>query len=154
MRIQKMSSKGREFLTREEGGHYLKAYRCQANIPTISVGCTYYEDGTRVKMGDSITLERSEKLFQNVLSGFEQHVDNVTRDDINQNQFDALVSLCFNIGMDAFRKSTLLALVNVNPNNPDIAKQFAAWRSANGAVSKGLVNRRKRESALYFLPSA
>lgn len=151
MRIQKMSDIGKKFLAKEEGER-LVAYKCSAGVWTISVGCTYYEDGRRVKQGDMITKERSDQLFTRILSAYEHHVDMVTRDDINQNQFDMLVSLCFNIGMGAFQNSSLLRAVNKNPNDPAIAKHFQSWRFANGKENKSLLNRRLREAKRYFLP--
>lgn len=151
MRIQKVSDIGKKFLAKEEGER-LKAYLCAAKVWTISVGCTYYEDGTRVKKGDVITKERSDQLYTRILAGYEHHVDMVTRDDINQNQFDMLVSLCFNIGKNAFQNSTILRTVNKNPNDPKIAKHFESWKMVDGKPNEALLNRRKREATRYFLP--
>jgi len=69
---------------------------------------------------------------------------------INQNQFDALVSFCYNVGVTNFKKSTLLKIVNNNPNDPNVAIQFGRWIRANGRVLAGLVKRRKSEADLYF----
>ena len=129
----------------------LTPYLCPAKVPTISVGCTYYEDGTRVTLKDpAITKERAISLFRHVLKHYEQSVDAFTRDDITQNQFNALVSLAYNIGVQAFKKSTLLKLVNANPKNPAVKAQFLRWNKDNGKVLQGLTNRRITESNLYF----
>jgi lysozyme len=72
----------------------------------------------------------------------------VTRDDISQSQFNALVSLCFNIGIAAFKGSTVLRRVNADPNDPDITQAFLMWKNAGNKPV--LLARRKRESALYF----
>jgi lysozyme len=88
------------------------------------------------------------ELFKNVLLNYELAVYSSTRDDINQNQFDSLVSLAFNIGTGAFKKSTLLKKVNANPNDPAIKGAFEMWKNAGGMPI--LLKRRQREAALYF----
>ena len=65
-------------------------------------------------------------------------------------QFDALVSFAYNVGVGNFAKSTLLKKVNANPNDPTIRSEFEKWNKANGRVLKGLVTRRKEEADLYF----
>jgi lysozyme len=146
--IKKVSKNGLDFIAQEEGLR-LKPYKCSAGVPTIGIGSTYYEDGTKVKMTDApITKERAYSLFQNVLKHYEMCVYTCTRDDINQNQFDALVSLAFNIGTNALKKSTLIKRVNKDPNGSDIEGAFLMWKNAGGKPI--LLNRRKREYALYI----
>ena len=147
MEIKKVSRTGLDFIIKEEG-LVLKPYKCSAGVPTIGIGSTYYEDGTKVKMTDNpISKERAEQLFINVLKHYEMCIYTSTRDDINQNQFDALVSLCFNIGTHAFKKSTVLRRVNANPNDTNIEPAFLMWKNAGGKPI--LLNRRKREYQLY-----
>jgi lysozyme len=146
--IKSMDAAGIEFLIQEEGIK-LKPYLDSAGIPTIGVGCTYYEDGTRVTMNDpAITRERAISLYKNILKPFETTVWSVTRDDINQHQFNALTSLSFNIGTSGFKGSTVLKLVNKNPKDPAIGKAFEMWKNAGGKPV--LLGRRKREVKLYF----
>lgn len=148
MEIKKTSKVGLDFIAQEEGLR-LKPYKCSAGVPTIGIGSTYYEDGTKVKMTDApITKERAYTLFENVLKHYEMCVYTCTRDDINQNQFDALVSLAFNIGTNALKKSTLIKRVNKNPKGSDIEGAFLMWKNAGGKPV--LLNRRKREYALYI----
>lgn len=149
MEIKHVSEKGAEFIAKEEGLE-LEPYLDVAGIPTIGIGATFWEDGTRVKMSDKpITRERAFKLFRYHLDLFEKTVWSVTRDDINQNQFDSLVSITLNIGIGGFKGSTLLKKVNANPNDPGITKAFEMWQ--NSGKKKGvLLARRKREAALYF----
>lgn len=154
MEIKSVDNKGIEFIVHEEG-IILHPYLDSAGIPTIGVGCTYYEDGTRVKMTDpAITRERAIFLFKTVLKNYETTVWSVTRDDISQNQFNALVSICFNIGVGnpegttGFKGSTLLKRVNANPNDPSITEAFKMWRNAGGKPI--LLGRRIREAKLYF----
>jgi len=147
MEIKKVSKNGLDFIAKEEGV-VLKPYKCSAGVPTIGIGSTYYEDGTKVKMTDApITKERAYTLFENVLKHYEMCVYTCTRDDINQNQFDSLVSLAYNIGTNALKKSTLIKRVNKDPKGNDIEAAFLMWKNAGGKPI--LLDRRKREYKLY-----
>lgn len=146
--IKQMSDNGLAFLIEEEGC-ILHPYLDSVGIPTIGVGCTYYENGKRVTMADPpITKQRAIDLFKNLLKHYETTVWSITRDDINQNQFDALTSLCFNIGINGFKGSTVVKRVNENPTEPRIHDAFLMWKNAGGKPI--LLGRRKRESTLYF----
>lgn len=150
MRIVKSSLKGLNIIKKYESLK-LKPYLCPAGVPTTGWGSTYYEDGTRVRLTDApISKERAEELLINTVSTFEKAVDSFTRDDINQNQFDALVSFAYNVGVGNLKKSTLLRKVNKNPSDASIAKEFMKWNRANGKVLLGLTRRRQEESKLYF----
>src|SRR6516164_4517712 len=99
-----------------------------AGVCTIGYGSTYYEDGTKVKLTDPpITEEQAEQLMLNVLTFYEREVAAMTRDDINQHQFNALVSFSYNEGAAALRKSHLLQKVNTNPLDPAIKDEFLRW---------------------------
>jgi len=138
-------------LIKKKEGFVSIPYKCQAGVPTIGYGSTYYEDGTKVTMADpGITEVQATKLLSNTIKGFEKAVNTYVTSDINQNQFDALVSFTYNVGPDQFKKSTLLKYINNNPNDPNIALEFAKWVKIKGNVSKGLVKRRAEESSLYF----
>jgi len=149
MEIKKTDQAGLDFLAKEEG-LVLHTYLDSIGVPTIGIGSTYYENGNRVRMVDPpITKERAFELFSNVLESYEKTVWSITRDDINQHQFNALVSLCFNIGAGNFKGSTVVKKVNANPNDPTIRKAFEMWQ--NAGKKKGLLlARRKREADLYF----
>lgn len=140
---------GINFLVKEEGGYILHPYKDSKGIPTIGVGNTYYEDGTKVSMNDSIiTKDRAESLFKIIVHNFELMVYSHLAKTITQNQFNALVSLAYNIG-DAFKQSTVLKLVNKDPNDLNITEAFEAWCRA-GTNKTALLSRRKREAQLYF----
>jgi lysozyme len=148
MEIKSVSANGIDFLIKEEG-MILHPYKDAVGIPTIGIGCTYWENGERVKMSDrAISKERAISLFRTVLKHYETTVWSITRDDINQNQFDALVSLCFNIGVGALKGSTVLKWVNKDPSDPNIKAAFEMWRNAGGQPI--LLKRRRREAKLYF----
>jgi lysozyme len=126
-------------------------YLCSAGVPTIGYGATYYENGTRVKLSDSpISEEWAEVLLKRLLVHYEVGVDSMTRDDITQNQYDALVSFAYNVGLTNFKNSTLLKRVNANPKDLDITNQFMKWIRAGGKVIRGLISRRRVEAQLYF----
>jgi lysozyme len=150
MKITKISKKGLDLIKKFEGLK-LKPYLCSAGVPTIGYGNTLYENGKKVSLKDTIiTEQRATELLSNSLKNLEQHVDSFCRDDINQNQFDALVSFAFNLGPYNLKSSTLLKKVNKNPNDPTIRNEFMRWTKAGGKVLKGLVERRKCEADLYF----
>lgn len=138
-------------LIKEFEGLSLKPYKCQANISTIGYGSTFYENGTKVKLTDApITKQRAEQLLKNTADKFAERVAVLITKPVTQNQFNALVSFAFNVGVSALKISTLLKLVNNNPNDGNIAKEFLRWNKVNGRVVQGLTNRRIKESALYF----
>lgn len=150
MKINQISQKGIDLISQFEGLS-LKPYLCPAGIPTISIGCTYYKDGSKVKMTDpSISNNQAIDLFKEIIKHYERSVDSFCRDDINQNQYDALVSFCFNVGAGSLKKSTLLKKVNFNPSDPLIKLEFLKWNKGGGKVLNGLTKRRQSEINLYF----
>ena len=150
MKITKVSKKGLDLIKKFEGLK-LKPYLCSAGVPTIGYGNTLYENGKKVSLKDSVITEsRATELLSYSLRNLEQQVDSFCRDDINQNQFDALVSFAFNLGPYNLKSSTLLKKVNKNPKDPTIRDEFMRWTKAGGKVLKGLVERRKTEADLYF----
>lgn len=142
-------NKGIPLIKRFEGLK-LRAYLCPAGLPTIGYGSTFYEDGSKVKLGDVITIDRADKLLFNTVAEFEKLVKAAIGRDVNDNQLGALTSFAFNVGMGNFRKSTLRKMVIANPNNPAIRAEFQKWVKANNVVLKGLQARRNAESDLYF----
>ena len=107
-KILHLSQRGLDLIKQFEGLK-LKPYLCPANIPTIGYGNTYYPSGAKVKIIDpSITAQKAEELLKFLLESYEKDVDSFCRDDINQNQFDALVSFAYNCGPRSLKSSTLL----------------------------------------------
>lgn len=153
----KISDNGLNIIKLFEGLR-LEAYKDTAGIPTIGYGTIRYPSAQRVKMGDRCTIKQAEEWLNYEVSHFEKDVSGLVKVPINQNQFDALVSFAYNVGSDidqdsipeGLGDSTLLKLVNQNPNEPAIAAAFAKWNRSGGKVTKGLVKRRVMESQLYF----
>lgn len=144
----KTSAKGLDFIMKEEG-LVLHPYLDARGIPTIGIGSCYWEDGRKVSMSDKpITQDRALDLFSYTLKRYEAQVNKSITRPINQNQYDACVSLCYNIGTAGFASSTVAKLIQANPCDPNIKHWFEAWRFATGKPI--LSARRKREVKLYF----
>ena len=137
-------------LIKKYEGLKIKAYLCPAKVATIGYGSTRYPNGKRVEINDKLTNEaEATQLLLSTLNAFETAV-NKNLPNINQCQFDALVSLCYNIGGASFAKSTLVRKAKVNPNDPSILDEFMRWNKAGGKVLAGLTTRRAEEAKLYF----
>lgn len=145
-----LDNKGYLLITKFEGLK-LKPYLCSAKIPTIGYGNTYYPDGKRVTLLDKdITKQQAFDMFKEVANRFAKRVDALVTSNINQNQFNALVSFAYNVGTGNFSSSTLLKKVNRNPDDLTIKDEFLRWNKAGGKVINGLTNRRNEEADLYF----
>ena len=129
-------------------GFISKPYLCPAGVATIGYGSTKYVDGKKIKLTDKpITELQAVELLKSTLSVYEKIVLNKVKVPLKQNQFDALVSHTYNTG----GSNTLFNLINNEANGESIRKWFETkYISANGKVLKGLVERRKAESKLYF----
>jgi lysozyme len=128
----------------------LTAYLCPANVWTIGWGNTYYADGSKVKQGDKITQQMADRLFEVILGRFEDQVTPLIKSKVSENQYSAVLSFTYNLGVGNLKSSTLLKKINANPDDPTIANEFAKWKNAGGKPSNGLIRRRKAESDLYF----
>ncbi len=153
-KISSISPKGIQLIEQFECGgnvdNFLKAYKCPAGVWTIGVGTTVYPSGRRVKEGDTCTRDEAYRYLRNDLIFTEEQVDSYTVDSINQNQFDALVSFAYNVGVGALKSSTLLKIININPNDPTIRDEFNKWVYGGGEKLPGLITRREAEADLYF----
>lgn len=131
-------------------GLRLTSYLCPSGLATIGYGATFYENGSRVQLGEKITIDRADSLLLMQIKLFENEVKRTVKSALNDNQLGALVSFCFNIGGGAFSKSTLAKKANANPNDPTIRSEFMRWTRGGGKVLPGLVKRREAEANLYY----
>ena len=139
-------------IVKEFEGFRSKPYKCSAGIPTIGYGSTFYINGEKVSMNDSpISIELAEELLMNTLNMFSAKVNNLIKVELNQNQYDAIISFVYNIGVGGFSKSTMLKLIN-SKDFTNASKQFIRWNKANGKVVNGLTIRRKKEQELFDKP--
>ena len=146
----KVSKQGMD-LIKEFEGFRAKPYLCSAGVPTIGYGSTRYADGDGVSLRDpAISESQAEELFRTTLASYEAGVSKAVKVEIEQNEFDALVSLCYNIGIGNFTSSTLVRLLNGGEAPIDVAAQFLRWNKANSVVIAGLARRRERERALFL----
>ncbi|MDN5642883.1 MAG: lysozyme [Acinetobacter sp.] len=129
-------------------GLRLKAYDDGVGVWTIGYGTTVI-NGVKVKKGDTCTAEQAKSYMAQDLKKFESAVNTAVKVPLNQNQFDALVSLTYNIGIGAFKSSTLLKKLNAK-DYKGAAEQFPRWNRGGGRVLNGLVKRRKIEMELFL----
>ncbi len=128
-------------------GCRLTAYRCPSGVLTIGYGHT----GTDVTEGKTITQKEADELFETDINKFASAVTKILDGvNVNNNQFDALVSFAYNVGLSAFEKSTLLKRVKANPNSNAIRIEFRRWNRGGGKVLPGLTARRIYEANHYF----
>jgi lysozyme len=136
-------------------GFRTNAYLDPVNIPTIGYGTIRYPNGQKVRIGDVVSEPEAEALLKLECDEFAETVNKAVKVSLNQNQFDALVSFCYNVGTSqeaGFLGSTLLKKLNAT-DYTGAADQFLVWNKAtvNGTkvVLPGLTNRRKDEKALF-----
>lgn len=138
-----MTQQGLDLIKKYEGLR-LEAYKCPAGVWTIGYGHT-----KGVYKGMSISKEEAEKLLQQDVSVFELQVIN-TVGKLAACKIDALVSFAYNVGIAAFRNSTLCRKVKANSDDPAIRNEFMKWIYAGSKKLQGLVKRRAEEADVYF----
>ena len=145
----KISPRGLE-LIKDFEGFSSTSYLDVVNIPTIGFGNTFYSDGRKVKLGDQISKTDALKLLEVVANrDFADKIFPSIKVKVTQSQFDAMVSLAYNIGAGAFLKSTLLKKVNAG-DFTGAGEEFLRWNKANGKEVLGLTKRREREKQLFL----
>lgn len=146
----KTSVQGLNLIKRSEGFRRYP-YLCPAGVPTIGYGSTHYENGKAVKLSDPpVSEEKAVELLAGTLTQYEKAVTLSVSRVLQQHEYDALVSLCYNIGPAAFAKSTLVKMLNSGAKSVDVADQFMRWTKGGGRVLSGLVARREAEKALFL----
>jgi lysozyme len=142
----KTSEKGVSLIKQFEGLK-LNAYLCNGGKWTIGWGTTIM-NGINVKQGDLISIEQAEQFLENDLQKFENIVNSIIKVEINQNQFDALVSHTYNTG----GSETLFKLINSKAEKHKIKNWIeTTYISAQGIFLNGLIIRRAKEAELFFL---
>lgn len=132
-------------------GLKLKAYKDSVGIWTIGFGNIFNLDtGNPIKEGDEITQETADRWLKIEVDQLQAKMRKVITVPLNDNQWTALTSLVYNIGFGAFKRSTLLRLLNAGASKEEVAKQFLRWNRAGGKEIQGLTNRRKAEYNLFL----
>jgi lysozyme len=140
----KIGQKGLAIIKKWEGLR-LDAYLCPSNVWTIGWGHT----GPEVVQGLKIELPQAEEYLKQDVVSAEDTVSAHVVVDLNQNQFDALVSFVFNVGMTNFAMSTLLKMLNVGLY-AEAANQFLRWVYGHAGPLEGLRKRRNEERELFL----
>ena len=142
----KISQNGIELIKLFEGCK-LKSYKCPAGVWTIAYGSTFYLDGSKVLMGQKISQAEADMLLLKLLPKYEATVDRNIKVTVTQNQYDALVSFCWNCGSS----ESLFRLVNIKATDEVIHKWLCShYIMGGGKVLAGLVRRRKAEADLFI----
>lgn len=143
--MRRVNQKTIDLIKRHEGLS-LKRYTCPAGYPTIGYG-------HRIKNGedipDSITREHAENLLAIDLRYAEAAVEKLITAPLTDNQFGALVSFVYNLGVLKFYGSTLRKIINAGAAF-DVKREFGKWKFSRGKVLPGLVRRREEEAKLYL----
>lgn len=168
------SKQGIDFVIAEEG-NIPYAYYCQANVKTIGVGMVIkylskkqlallekvpfenvnqigkilpaIEDDNTVYI---ISKDNCELILKEKLVMFENAINENISIELKPHEFDALISFAFNVGINNFKKSTLLKKINDNANATEIMKWFYVWNKGGGKILPVLIGRRKREASLFL----
>lgn len=144
---------GIRLITGFEGKPRLKARMCEGGAWEVGYGNTFDENGIPFKEGDTIPPERVIPLFRNVLRHFEDGVRLMLTVEVTPNQFSALVSFAYNVGLEALRGSTVLRMTNLR-RWEDAAAAFGMWIFATKndykQAYRGLLRRRYAEACLFL----
>lgn len=138
-----ISQKGIDLIKHFEGVR-LNAYQDSVGVWTIGYGHT-----KGVHAGMKITETEAENFLKQDLATFEAGVSNLVKVSVNQDQYDALVSFAFNLGLGTLTGSTLLHKLNAKDYH-GAAEEFGKWVHAGHQVLPGLVSRRKAEEELFL----
>lgn len=128
----------------------LHTYLDSVGIPTIGWGCTEYASGEKVAIGDVMTQQQADDQFAYDLDKFSKLLTPLLKVILTDNQFSALMSLVYNIGIGNFKCSHLLQCINKNPHDPAIKALWYQWDHAGGKEVEGLEKRREREYNMYI----
>jgi lysozyme len=137
-------------LIKEFEGCKLTAYICPAGVWTIGIGSTRYSDGSAVKRGQTLANEEAALLLLSKTLTSYEHAVNAIKVNLTQNEFDALVSLTYNIGAGNLASSTLVKMLKAGDPKSEIAQQFLRWDKAGGKPLAGLTRRRNAEAELFL----
>lgn len=125
-------------------GLRLEAYQDIVGVWTVGYGLT----GPSIKKGTKITKDEAEAKLNHIVIGLASKIAGLVPKPLTQGQMCALVSFCYNLGIGAFQKSTMLRLINEG-RHKEAAEEFDKWVFAGGKRVKGLVSRRQAEKQLF-----
>jgi len=139
------------FIKKAEGGLYLKAYQDSGGVWTIGWGSTYdFDKQRKVQQGDVITEAQAQKWLDMETSQNAMDIKKLVTVPLNNNELNALISFVYNVGINGFKASSMLRLLNSGADKNTVAAQFDRWVYDNGVKVKGLINRRNAEKKLFL----
>ena len=138
-------------LIKQFEGFRSNAYRCPAGIWTVGYGHTSAAGAPQVGPLTKVTRQEAEEILINDLDKFEVGVDRAVKVPLTPNQFSALVSFAYNVGVGAFRSSSVLKAVNAGDFDA-VPRRLALWVKGGGKTLPGLVKRRAAEADLFMEP--
>lgn len=144
---RKISSTALEKLKQLEGCR-LKAYKDEAGILTIGYGHTSQAGCPFVTENSIITRDEADNILKNDLAQYEEQVAKHVTVPLSDAKFDALVLFCYNIGIKAFCKSTVLRKINAQAYDA-VPQEWLKWSNIKGNLSTGLLHRRSVELLLW-----
>lgn len=131
-------------------GFRAKMYKDAVGLPTIGYGTLIDTAAEQWLKTATITQAQAEELLRKDLAVIERNLNLLVPAGITQNQYDALTSFAYNLGIASLRGSTLMKKVRANPADASIREEFLKWVHAGGKVLPGLQKRRAAEANLYF----
>ena len=126
------------------------AYLDPVGIWTIGYGTIRYPDGTRVKQGDTCTEAQAAAWLLDHVEDKTPQIDRAIKVPVSENEYCAIVSFVYNLGIGNFTSSTLLKKLNSGTRKAEVAAEFDRWVFAGGKKLQGLVNRRAEEKNLFL----
>lgn len=150
-----MKTNKAEDLIKFNEGLRLKAYIDPVGIYTIGWGNIFnYTKNRPVQKGDTITKAEAQLFFDVHMQGIVNGLKKLLKVNINENQFNALLSWVYNFNLQTLAKSTLLKLLNASKSKELVANEFLKWNKGKVkgklVVLPGLVTRRKAEADLFL----
>lgn len=143
-----ISIKGLQLIRKWEG-FKPKVYKDSVGLNTIGIGTLIDTNEEKYLLTASITESQAYELLKRDMTKFESSINTLVKVKLNQNQFDALCCLVYNIGPNNFKNSTLLRKLNLS-DFIGTSEQFLVWNKAGGKTLSGLTNRRKEERNLFI----
>lgn len=131
-------------------GFSSKPYLDPTGTPTIGYGTIRYPNGRKVTIRDrSISKDLALDYMKHHITTTYFSWVNTNLPNLTQNQFDAIVSLIYNIGLGNFKNSSVYLFIRKNFPCKEISRAFKMWVKSKGKTLKGLINRRAEEAKLY-----
>lgn len=149
--LYKLDQVGKDFIANQEGVRY-RSYKDSVGLDTTGIGHLINLKTERHLLTKVLNKQEVYELFEKDIKYREQQVSELVKVKLTQNQFNAIFSLVFNIGVEAFKQSTLLKLLNMGMHK-EACSQFIRWNkeTKNGVLvpSFGLTRRRNEEMKLF-----